>query len=55
MKALWRILIGILDELTDQRAYRQHLAAHGVAHSAVEWRRFCDEQWQARSRRARCC
>jgi len=55
----WRLVTyvirGILDEITDQSAYRRHLAAHGAAHSPEEWRRFCDEHWQATSRRVRCC
>ncbi len=49
------ILKGILDEITDQNAYRRHLDAHGVEHSATEWRRFCDERWKAKERRGRCC
>jgi hypothetical protein len=55
MKRFLEILRGILDELTDQSAYRRHLAAHGATHSAKEWRKFSDERWQARSTRARCC
>lgn len=52
---LKKILLGILDEITDQTAYRRHLAAHGAEHSGVEWRRFCDERWKAQARRPRCC
>ncbi len=59
MRALWQrvvwVLRGIVDELTDQNAYRRHLAAHGVADSPEAWRRFQDEHWQAKSRRGRCC
>ena len=50
-----KILRGILDELTDQRAYRRYLGAHGVQASGVAWRAFQDEHWQAKSRRGRCC
>ena len=50
-----RIFSGVLDELSDQTAYRRHLTAHGAVHSAAEWRRFQDEHWAAKSRRARCC
>ncbi len=52
---LRQVLVGILDEITDQRAYRRHLAAHGVEHSGAEWRRFCDEHWKAVASRPRCC
>jgi hypothetical protein len=55
MRKLLAILRGILDELTDQTAYRRHLAAHGTTHSPEEWRRFSDERYQAKSTRARCC
>jgi hypothetical protein len=55
MKYFLQILRGILDELSDQRAYRSHLAWHGLKHSGTEWRRFCDERWAAKSRRGRCC
>jgi len=55
MKKFLEILRGIVDELTDQSAYRRHLVAHGTAHSAEEWRRFSDERYKAKSTRARCC
>ena len=55
MKKFFKILRGILDELTDQNAYRRHLLAHGAEHSPEEWRRFSDERYQAKSTRARCC
>lgn len=52
---LGAILKGILDEIADQSAYRRHLAHHGLAHSAAEWRKFSDERWEQQSRRGRCC
>jgi hypothetical protein len=55
MKRFLQILRGILDELTDQNAYRRHLIAHGAVHSAEEWRRFSDEWYQSKSKRPRCC
>ncbi len=59
MKAFFRcvvrVLSGVLAELSDQNAYRRHLAAHGTVHSPDEWRRFQDEHAAANSRRARCC
>ncbi len=55
MKRFFEILRGILDELSDQNAYRRHLLAHGVEHSAEEWRKFSDERYQGKSKRARCC
>ena len=54
-RSVLRVLSGILAELSDQNAYRRHLAAHGTSHSPDEWRRFQDEHAAANSRRARCC
>jgi hypothetical protein len=55
MKTILRFIRDLLGELSDQSAYQRHLAAHGVTHSPAEWRRFCDERWQAKARRGRCC
>ncbi len=55
MRAIFRFIRELLGELSDQNAYRRHLAAHGAAHSPAEWRRFCDEHWLKQSRRGRCC
>jgi hypothetical protein len=59
MSTLFRRLLdvirGIFEELSDQNAYRRHLAAHGAVDSPVEWRKFQDEHWAAKSRRGRCC
>ena len=55
MKRFWRLMRDLLLELSDQSAYQRHLIAHGTEHSAVEWQRFCDEKWQAKARRGRCC
>ncbi len=50
-----RILLGLLGELSDENAYRRHLAAHGRPHSREEWRRFSDERLGAKYLRAKCC
>jgi len=55
MRTFLRILAGILQELSDQRAYRTYLQWHGLAHSPAEWRRFSDERWARQARRGRCC
>ena len=51
----WQIVVGILRELSDENAYRRHLAAHQAVHSAEEWRRFADERMRAKYMRAKCC
>ena len=55
LREFWRIVMGILHELSDQTAYRRHLAAHGVAASGAEWRRFSEERLTQKYKRARCC
>ena len=55
MRELWRIITGILQEISGQSAYQRHLKWHGLEHSPAEWRRFCDQQWAKEARRGRCC
>ena len=55
MKKFFEILRGILDEITDQSAYRRHLAAHNAVDSPTEWRKFSDERYRGKATRARCC
>jgi hypothetical protein len=52
---LWNTVRGIAEELSDQAAYRRHLAAHGCTHSAEEYRRFQREHFRAKYQRAKCC
>jgi hypothetical protein len=55
MKAFFRIILGILREISDESAYERHLRAHGAAASAEEWRRFSEERLRAKYARAKCC
>ena len=58
MRWLRTIVAGLgelLREISDQSAYERHLAAHGVAHSGEEWRRFSDERFRMKYRQAKCC
>jgi hypothetical protein len=55
MKNFFRILRGILAELSDQNAYRRYLETKGLVHSSTAWRAFQDEHWLSKSRRGRCC
>jgi hypothetical protein len=59
MSRIWRqfsfVIRGIFDEITDKAAYRRHLAVHHAVDTPEEWRRFCDEHWQAAARRPKCC
>jgi hypothetical protein len=55
MKRFWRLVVGLLRELSDENAYARHLAAHGCSHSGEEWRRFSEERMRAKYARAKCC
>ena len=55
MKHLWRIVLGILRELSDENAYQRHLSAHGRTHSKEEWHRFSEWRLKAKYERAKCC
>jgi hypothetical protein len=55
MRAFWRIVVGILKELSDETAYARHLKAHNRPHSGAEWRRFSEERLGAKYKRAKCC
>ncbi|MCZ2150572.1 MAG: hypothetical protein LC126_22715 [Bryobacterales bacterium] len=55
LRRFFKILTGLLKELADENAYQRHLAAHGAAHSAEEWRRFSEHRLKARYMRAKCC
>ena len=50
-----RLLLATLRELSDENAYRRHLAAHSRQHSGAEWRRFSEERLRAKYARAKCC
>ena len=51
----WAIVLSILKDIGDENAYERPLAAHGVAHSGDEWRRFAGERFRAKYARAKCC
>jgi hypothetical protein len=55
MKSLWRIIVGILREISDESAYERHLAAHRCEHSPAEWRRFHEQRLRSKYARAKCC
>ena len=55
MSEFWRIIVGILRELSDESAYERHLRAHGVDASGAEWRRFQEERLRQKYARAKCC
>jgi hypothetical protein len=55
LRRLAAFLLDLLREIGDENAYRRHLAAHGISHSAAEWRRFSEERMRAKYARAKCC
>ncbi|MBL8230806.1 MAG: hypothetical protein JNL98_20095 [Bryobacterales bacterium] len=55
MRRFFKIVIGLLRQLSDESAYERHLLAHGLQHSPQEWRRFSDHHLKAKYTRAKCC
>ena len=55
MRAILRVLWGVIREIADENAYERHLRARGRPHSAEEWRRFCDRRFARKYARAKCC
>jgi hypothetical protein len=55
MRRILRTVMNLLREIADQNAYARHLAATGARHSGAEWRRFSDERFRAKYRKAKCC
>lgn len=55
LKAFCSIILGILREIGDESAYERHLASHGRAHSAEEYRRFAECRLRQKYQRAKCC
>jgi heme oxygenase len=55
LRAVGRVLLGLLRELSDQNAYARHLARHGATHSGAEWRRFTEHRFKAKYSRPKCC
>jgi hypothetical protein len=51
----WRIIVGLLRELSDESAYARHLASHDLAHSGAEWRRFSEARMKRKYSNAKCC
>jgi hypothetical protein len=55
LKALGKILLGILRELSDEGPYQRHLKSHGREHSPHEWRHFCEHRLRIKYSRPKCC
>jgi len=55
MRAFLRGMMTLLREIADENAYQRHLRAHDCAHSAAEWRRFCDERLARKFAQGKCC
>lgn len=55
MKAFLKGFWYLLKEIGDQNAYARHLAAHRVADTPVEWRKFSDERFRQKYSKAKCC
>jgi len=55
LKRFSSLILELLRELSDENAYRRHLAAHGRAHSRAEWQRFSQERLDWKFVHPKCC
>lgn len=55
VRTFWRIVAGIVKEISDESAYERYLVATGRTHSAAEWRCFWDARMRRKYHRAKCC
>lgn len=55
LKRFGRLILELLRELSDENAYRRHLAAHGRNHSREEWQRFSQERLHWKFVHPKCC
>jgi len=51
----WKLIILFIKELSDENAYRRHLAVSGRPHSRAEWQRFCGERLRYKYGYPKCC
>lgn len=54
-RRIWRFLIALARELSDENAYARHLQLTGHSHSASEWRLFIDARHRRKYQNAKCC
>jgi hypothetical protein len=52
---LWKTLVGIARELSDESAYARHLSYTGRLHSLEEWRSFSDVRLRRKYQQGKCC
>ncbi len=55
MKKIFRYLIALARELSDESAYARHLEITKHQHSAAEWRAFIDGKHKRKYQNAKCC
>ena len=53
--AIWRLLLRLVRELSDENAYARYLKQAGTPHSAKAWRAFADRRHGQKYRNAKCC
>jgi hypothetical protein len=55
MMAIFRYIIALARELSDETAYARHLQLTGHSHSAQEWRSFIDSKHRRKYQNPKCC
>lgn len=55
MVRIWKVLISLARELSDQNAYARYLKQSGQQHSPQVWRAFSDQRYRRKYQNAKCC
>ena len=55
VRTLYRFLLALSRELSDETPYRRYLANTGREHSPAEWRLFSERRHRRKYQNAKCC
>ncbi len=55
LRAVWKVVRGLMAELADERAYGRYLEARGERATGAGWRKFSEARMRAKYERPRCC
>jgi hypothetical protein len=55
LRRAWKLVEGLLRELSDENAYARYLQRSGQIHSGQAWREFIDRRHGRKFKNAKCC
>jgi len=55
LQQVFRLLVSLIREISDESAYERYLRNSGQQHSRETWRRFIDKRHSRKFKNAKCC